>query len=165
MFVQFNSDSTKFRFQFRFQPYHIIVNTPQFLKIKGKLFWSRFAHYWLESIDSNSTGSQFNSKSFDSIPIPIPSCNLVFNSIPIPIPPSLKIIEIRFRFQFKFRNRKCTSLVIYIGHYSLGHQFRTIKWDFCLASLEEICKLWKWWTIYSGVLQLTDFFILHHVQS
>ena len=28
---------------------------------------------------------------------------------------------------------------------------------FYLASLEEIGKLWKWWTVYSGVLQLTDF--------
>ncbi len=34
-----------------------------------------------------------------------------------------------------------------------------------LASLEAIGKLLKWWTVYSGVLQLTDFFILHHVQS
>ncbi len=28
---------------------------------------------------------------------------------------------------------------------------------FFLASLEEIGRLWKWWTVYSGVLQLTDF--------
>ncbi len=26
-----------------------------------------------------------------------------------------------------------------------------------LASLEEIGKFWKWWTVYSGVLQLTHF--------
>ncbi len=32
---------------------------------------------------------------------------------------------------------------------------------FCPASLEDIGKIWTWWTVYSGV----DIFILHHAQS
>ena len=49
------------------------------------------------------------------------------------------------------------SLIIGYNIYSPGQKFRTFKWDFFLDSLEEIGKLWKWWTLYSGVLQLTDF--------
>ncbi len=31
--------------------------------------------------------------------------------------------------------------------YSLGQKFRTFKWDFFLASMEVIGKLWKWCTV------------------
>ncbi len=51
----------------------------------------------------------------DSIPIPIPSYNLVINSIPIQ--PFLKIIEIRFQLQI--RNRNCTPLIRMYGNSSM----------------------------------------------
>ena len=39
----------------------------------------------------------------------------------------------------------------------LVKSFAHLNRNFFLASLEEIGKLWKWWTV--------DFFILHYVQS
>ncbi len=43
---------------------------------------------------------------------------------------------------------KCTVLVKSFAH---------LNGIFSLASLEEIGTFYKWWTVYSGVLQLTDF--------
>ncbi len=43
----------------------------------------------------------------------------------------------------------CTTLLV--------KSFAHLNGIFALASLEEIGKLWKWWTVYSGVPQLTDF--------
>ncbi len=52
--------------------------------------------------------------------------------------------------------------------------FAHLNGIFFLAFLEVIGKFWKGWTVYSGVLQLTDFlgmiicngfFMLHYVQS
>ncbi len=46
--------------------------------------------------------------------------------------------------------------VFYLQNTVLVKSFAHLNGIFFLASLEEIGELWKWWTVYSGVLQLTD---------
>ncbi len=78
------------------------------------------------------------------------------------------------------RKRNETLIIKFMKFVNYVHgqrfSFNIIRWDpyfhpytvlvkgfthlngiFFLASLEEICKLWKWWTVYVGVLQLTNF--------
>ncbi len=46
------------------------------------------------------------------------------------------------------------KLTAYIQPTVLVKSFAHLIGRFFLASLEEIGKLWNWWTVYSGVLQL-----------
>ena len=52
----------------------------------------------------------------------------------------------------------CPLNIIKMYQYTvLVKSFAHLNGNFFLVSLEEIGKLWNWWTVYSGVL--------HHVQS